>query len=47
MTLDSIIASSFLCDQVIDVIKADVPGAELAVSQGATQALGEAVFVYF
>lgn len=46
-TVDSIVAGSFLRDEVIDVIKADVQGAELGVFQGATQVLRQATFVYF
>jgi FkbM family methyltransferase len=47
ITLDSLIAESFLRDEVIDILKADVQGAELAVFQGATKVLSQASFVHF
>jgi FkbM family methyltransferase len=45
-TVDSLVRSSLLGDGPVDVIKADVQGAELLVLQGATRALGQASFVY-
>jgi FkbM family methyltransferase len=46
-TLDSIIEGSHLKNERIDVIKADVQGAELIVFQGGKKALAQATFVYF
>jgi hypothetical protein len=44
-TLDNLVASSFLADKWIDIVKADVQGAELLVFAGATHALQQATFV--
>jgi FkbM family methyltransferase len=45
-TVDTLVKQSFLRDEVVDVIKADVQGAELLVLQGATSVLQQATFVY-
>jgi Methyltransferase FkbM domain len=44
-TLDNLVASSFLAGKWIDIVKADVQGAELLVFAGATKALQQATFV--
>jgi FkbM family methyltransferase len=46
-TLDTEIENSFLKGEIIDVVKADVQGAELVVFQGATRTLSQATFVFF
>jgi FkbM family methyltransferase len=46
-TLDSMVESSHLKNERIDVIKVDVQGAELVAFQGARKALSQATFVYF
>jgi FkbM family methyltransferase len=47
-TVDSIVSqSNLLQDTVVDIIKADVQGAELMVFQGASRALEQASFVQF
>lgn len=46
-TLDQEVADSFLRDEVIDIVKADVQGAELVVFQGAIDTLKQATFVQF
>jgi FkbM family methyltransferase len=45
-TVDTLVQQSFLKDEVVDVIKADVQGAELLVLQGAKSVLKQATFVY-
>ena len=44
-TLENLVASSFLADKWIDIVKADVQGAELLVFTGDTDALQQATFV--
>jgi len=46
-TLDAEIANSFLKDEQIDVVKADVQGAELVVLEGGIKVLEQATFVTF
>jgi hypothetical protein len=46
-TVDTMVENSHLKNERIDVIKADVQGAELEVFKGARKALAQATFVYF
>lgn len=46
-TVDSLVQNSHLKNERIDIIKADVQGAELAVFKGARRTLSQATFVYF
>jgi FkbM family methyltransferase len=45
ITLDDLVATSFLVDQTVDLLKLDVQGAELVVLKGATKVLQQASFV--
>jgi hypothetical protein len=46
-TVDTMVENSHLKNERIDLIKADVQGAELEVFKGARRALSQATFVYF